>query len=284
MRIANIGNRLNLVVPGGAIDVEKASDGLFSADPAAVYDRWAEFRRWVESGPETGFEAGPDPIDERVLGAPSPRPRQVFSIGANYPDHAAEADFPLPEVMEVFCKFPSSITGPNADVPLPKPTVDWEAELVVIIGSEAHRVSEDTAWGYVAGVTAGQDYSERERQMASTQWGLAKSYPAFGPTGPWLVTADELPDPDDIEISCTLNGELVQHARTSRMIYSVPQIVAELSTFCTLYPGDVIFTGTMSGVGLLRKPPCYLKPGDVVVTEVNGVGLLRNTMVAGGNA
>lgn len=106
--------------------------------------------------------------------------------------------------------------------------------------------------------------------MAATQWGLAKSYPAFGPTGPWLVTADELPDPDDIEISCTLNGKLVQHASTSRMIYSVPQIVAELSSFCTLYPGDVIFTGTMSGVGLLRKPPRYLKVGDVVVTEVNG--------------
>jgi 2-keto-4-pentenoate hydratase/2-oxohepta-3-ene-1,7-dioic acid hydratase in catechol pathway len=186
--------------------------------------------------------------------------------------------------MEVFCKFPSSITGPNADVPLPKPTVDWEAELVVIIGSQAQRVSEGTAWSYVAGVTAGQDYSERERQMAATQWGLAKSYPAFGPTGPWLVTADELPDPDDIEISCTLNGELVQHASTSRMIYSVPRIVAELSSFCTLYPGDVIFTGTMSGVGLLRKPPRYLEPGDVVVTEVSGVGRLRNTMVAGGNA
>jgi 2,4-diketo-3-deoxy-L-fuconate hydrolase len=278
MRIANIGGRLNLVVAGGGVDVEKASDGLFAADPAAVYDRWAEFRGWAAAGVD--FPA--DPIDEQTLGAPSPRPRQVFSIGANYPDHAAEADFTLPEVMEVFSKFPSSITGPNADVPLPKATVDWEAELVVVVGAVAHHVSLETAWGHIAGVTGGQDYSERERQMAASQWGLAKSYPAFGPTGPWLVTPDEFPDPDDIGITCSVNGERMQSARTSRMIYSVPDIVAELSTFCTLYPGDLIFTGTMAGVGFIRKPPRYLTVGDVVVTDVEGVGQLRNTMVPGG--
>ena len=183
--------------------------------------------------------------------------------------------------MEVFSKFPSSITGPNADVPLPKPTVDWEAELVIVVGTEAHRVSEDKAWSYLAGVMGGQDFSERDRQMAASQWGLAKSYPAFGPTGPWLVTPDELTDPDDIEISCSVNGERVQHARTSRMIYSVPQIVAELSSFCTLYPGDLIFTGTMAGVGFIRKPPRYLKPGDIVETDVVGVGRMRNQMVPG---
>lgn len=278
MRIANIGGRLNLVVAGGGVDVEKASDGLFAADPAAVYDRWAEFRGWAAAGVD--FPA--DPIDEQTLGAPSPRPRQVFSIGANYPDHAAEADFTLPEVMEVFSKFPSSITGPNADVPLPKATVDWEAELVVVVGAVAHRVIQETAWDHIAGVTGGQDYSERERQMAASQWGLAKSYPAFGPTGPWLVTPDEFPDPDDIGITCSVNGERMQSARTSRMIYSVPEIVAELSTFCTLYPGDLIFTGTMAGVGFIRKPPRYLTVDDVVVTDVEGVGQLRNTMVPGG--
>lgn len=278
MRIANIGGRLNLVVAGGGVDVEKASDGLFAADPAAVYDRWAEFRGWAAAGVD--FPA--DPIDGQTLGAPSPRPRQVFSIGANYPDHAAEADFTLPEVMEVFSKFPSSITGPNADVPLPKATVDWEAELVVVVGAVAHHVSQEAAWDHIAGVTGGQDYSERERQMAASQWGLAKSYPAFGPTGPWLVTPDEFPDPDDIGITCSVNGERMQSARTSRMIYSVPEIVAELSTFCTLYPGDLIFTGTMAGVGFIRKPPRYLTVGDVVVTDVEGVGQLRNTMVPGG--
>ena len=277
MRIANVDGRLTLVVPAGGIDVEKASGGIFSAEPAAVYDRWSEFRKWVASGVE--FPA--NPIDSDALGAPSPRPRQVFSIGANYPDHAEEADFVLPDVMEVFSKFPSSITGPNAEVPLPKPTVDWEAELVIVVGTEAHRVSEDKAWSYLAGVMGGQDFSERDRQMAASQWGLAKSYPAFGPTGPWLVTPDELTDPDDIEISCSVNGERVQHARTSRMIYSVPQIVAELSSFCTLYPGDLIFTGTMAGVGFIRKPPRYLKPGDIVETDVVGVGRMRNQMVPG---
>lgn len=279
MKIANIDDRLTLVVGAGGIDVEKASNGLFAADPAAIYDRWAEFRRWAAAGVE--FPA--DPIDDASLGAPSPRPRQVFSIGANYPDHAAEADFTLPEVMEVFCKFPSSIAGPNAEVPLPKSTVDWEAELVVAVGTVAHRVRQEEAWDYVAGVMGGQDYSERDRQMAASQWGLAKSYPAFGPTGPWLVTPDELTNPDDIGLTCWVNGEQMQHARTSRMIYSVPEIVAELSSFCTLYPGDLIFTGTMSGVGFLRKPPQYLTVGDVVTTEVEGVGRLRNTMVADGN-
>lgn len=278
MRVANVGGRLTLVVEGGGIDVEKASDGRLSADPAAIYDRWTEFRRWASPGVD--FPA--EPIDEQSLGAPSPRPRQVFSIGANYPDHAEEADFTLPEVMEVFSKFPSSIAGPNADVPLPKNTVDWEAELVVVMGTVAHRVAKTEVWDHVAGVMGGQDYSERERQMAASQWGLAKSYPAFGPTGPWLVTPDELPDPDDIGITCWVNGEQVQHARTSRMIYSVPDIVAELSTYCTLYPGDLIFTGTMSGVGFIRKPPRYLAVGDIVETEVEGVGRLRNTMVAPG--
>ena len=277
MRIANVDGRLTLVVPAGGIDVEKASGGLFSSEPAAIYDRWAAFRSWVASG----VDFPSHPIDPDALGAPSPRPRQVFSIGANYPDHAEEADFTLPEVMEVFSKFPSSITGPNADVPLPKPTVDWEAELVIVVGTEAHRVSEDKAWSYLAGVMGGQDFSERDRQMAASQWGLAKSYPAFGPTGPWLVTPDELTDPDDIEISCSVNGERVQHARTSRMIYSVPQIVAELSSFCTLYPGDLIFTGTMAGVGFIRKPPRYLTPGDIVETDVVGVGRMRNQMVPG---
>lgn len=277
MRVANADGRLVLVVEGGGIDVERASNGRFASDPAAVYPRWAELREWVAEG----VAAAPVPLDESSLRAPSPAPRQVFSIGANYPDHAEEADFVLPDVMEVFSKFPSSITGPYADVPLPKPTVDWEAELVVVIGATAHEVRREDAWGVVAGVMGGQDYSERERQMAASQWGLAKSYPAFGPTGPWLVTPDELADPDDIEITCAVNGELVQKARTSRMIYSVGEIIAELSSFCTLWPGDLVFTGTMAGVGFIRKPPRYLAPGDVVLTEVEGVGRLENHMVPG---
>jgi 2,4-diketo-3-deoxy-L-fuconate hydrolase len=276
VRIANIGGRLSLIVDGAGIDVEKASDGHFAADPAGIYDRWVEFRQWAETGVSTAAE----PIDEDALGAPSPSPRQVFSIGANYPDHAEEAGFELPKVMEVFSKFPSCIVGPNADVPLPKATVDWEAELVVVMGTSARHVSREGAWDHVAGVTAGQDYSERERQMAASQWGLAKSYPAFGPTGPWLVTPDELADPDDLIISCSVNGEIMQNARTSRMIHSVPDIIAELSAVCTLLPGDLIFTGTMAGVGFIRKPPRYLAVGDVVVTEIDGVGRMQNRMVS----
>lgn len=275
MRTANVSGRLTLVTDAGGVDVEKASSGRFAADPAAVFDRWQEFREWVASG----VDADPVPFDEKELGPPSPGPRQVFSIGANYPDHAEEADFTLPSVMEVFSKFPTSIAGPNVDVPLPKDTVDWEAELVVVIGRSARDVTRAEAWDHVAGVTVGQDYSERERQMAATQWGLAKSYPAFGPTGPWLVTPDELDDPDDLDITCSVNGEQVQHARTSRMIYSVADIVEELSAVCTLLPGDLIFTGTMAGVGFIRRPPRYLAVGDVVITEITGVGRMRNSMV-----
>jgi 2-keto-4-pentenoate hydratase/2-oxohepta-3-ene-1,7-dioic acid hydratase in catechol pathway len=275
VRVANLDGRLNLVVEGGVVDVEKASDRRFAASPAAVFDCWQEFREWVAGG----VDAEPSPFDDKKLGAPSPAPRQVFSIGANYPDHADEAAFELPTVMEVFSKFPTSISGPNVDVPLPKDTVDWEAELVVVIGMAARNVAHADAWRHVAGVTAGQDYSERERQMAATQWGLAKSYPAFGPTGPWLVTADELGDPDDLDITCLVNGEQVQRARTSRMIYSVPDIVTELSAVCTLLPGDLIFTGTMSGVGFIRKPPRYLKVGDVVTTQIAGIGRMQNRMV-----
>ena len=278
MRVANIGGRLSLVLDGGgALDVEQASDGRFSADPAAIYDRWADFREWAATAPAGELR----PIDDATLGAPSPSPRQVFSIGANYPDHAEEADFVLPEIMEVFSKFPCSIAGPNVDVPLPKPTVDWEAELVVVIGERTHRVTHDQVWDHVAGVMGGQDYSERVRQMAASQWGLAKSHPNFGPTGPWLVTPDEFADPDDIAISCSVNGIVEQKARTSRMIYSVRDIVAQLSEVCTLLPGDLIFTGTMGGVGFIRKPPRFLAVGDVVTTDVEGVGRMQNRMVAG---
>jgi 2-keto-4-pentenoate hydratase/2-oxohepta-3-ene-1,7-dioic acid hydratase in catechol pathway len=266
-----------VVTDEGGVDVHEASGGRFGPAPRDVFEQWEAFRAWADEGvssPVTPFEPGD-------LGAPSPLPRQVFSIGANYPDHAEEADFAIPTTMEVFSKFPTCIAGPYVDVPLPDGDTDWEAELVIVMGKEAHNIAEDSAWDHVAGVTIGQDYSERVRQMAASQWGLAKSHPNFGPTGPWLVTTDAVEDKDDLDITCAINGEQVQHGRSARMVFSVSQIITEIASISTLLPGDLIFTGTMSGVGLTRKPPVYLKVGDVVTTEIAGIGKIENRIVAG---
>lgn len=187
----------------------------------------------------------------------------------------------MPKSMEVFSKFPTSITGPYTDLPLPTESVDWEAELVLVIGRVAHHVSAGDAWQYVAGLTVGQDFSERPIQLSTTQWCLGKSFPAFGPTGPFLVTVDEFANPDDVTITCSVNGEQMQKGRTSEMIYSVPEIIAGLTRVCTLLPGDLIFTGTMGGVGLTRTPPRYLKVGEEVVTRIDGIGAMRNRCVDG---
>jgi 2-keto-4-pentenoate hydratase/2-oxohepta-3-ene-1,7-dioic acid hydratase in catechol pathway len=159
--------------------------------------------------------------------------------------------------------------------------VDWEVELVVVVGRTAHHVGIDDAWSYVAGLTVGQDYSEREVQQSGPlpQFSMGKSFPQFGPTGPWLVTVDEFDNRDDLELECTINGETVQKARTSAMITPVPQLIQQLSAVCPLFPGDLIFTGTPSGVGMARTPPRYLKPGDVVVSRIENIGEIRQHCV-----
>jgi 2-keto-4-pentenoate hydratase/2-oxohepta-3-ene-1,7-dioic acid hydratase in catechol pathway len=182
--------------------------------------------------------------------------------------------------MEVFTKYPSCVVGPYADVPLPSASTDWEAELVVVIGRRAHWVDAKDAWNYVAGVTAGQDFSCRETQFAASQFSLSKSFPAFGPIGPWLQTVDELPDRDNVPIQCSVNGEQVQKGGSGDMIYSVPEAIARLSAILPVLPGDLIFTGTMSGVGAFRKPPRFLAPGDEVATDVGGM-VLSNKCVPG---
>jgi 2,4-didehydro-3-deoxy-L-rhamnonate hydrolase len=277
MRIANADGRLVLLVPGGGIDVADASGGGFGPDPHAVFARWDEFRAWAAGA----GRAAPAPVDDARLGPPSPRPAQVFGIGLNYRDHATEAGLPIPERLAVFTKFPTCLAGPHADVVLPSAAVDWEVELVVVVGTRAHRVAEDAAWRHVAGLTVGQDVSERVVQWSGGgQFSLGKSFPTFGPTGPCLVTPDELARPDDLELGCRVNGEVVQRGRTADMIFSVPRIVAELSQVLPLLPGDVIFTGTPAGIGATRKPPVFLKPGDVLESHVEGIGTLRNRCVA----
>ncbi|MFI5856266.1 fumarylacetoacetate hydrolase family protein [Streptomyces parvulus] len=281
MRIANLSGRLVLVVDGLAVDVEEAGGGRFTADPQAVYERWEEFRHWAARArlPEGR------PFEAADLGAPAPAPRQIIAAGLNYRDHAAESGFALPDTMPpVFTKFASSITGPVTEVALPPGGhTDWEIELVAVIGVRAHRVPAERAWDHVAGLTVGQDISERITQLEgpAPQFSLGKSFPGFAPIGPWLVTPDALDDPDDLGLRCTVNGEEVQKSRTSELIFSVPELVARLSTVVPLLPGDVVFTGTPAGVGLGREPQRWLAPGDELVSTIEGIGELRQRFVAG---
>jgi len=278
MRIANLSGRLTLITDIGAVDVERASNGLFSADPQAVYERWEEFLGWAPSAPTTGAVT----FRTADLGAPAPRPSQVFAIGLNYRDHAAEAGFALPDSPTVFTKFVSSFTGPEGDIVLAGPTVDWEIELVAVIGKTARDVPAEHGWDHVAGLTIGQDISERTVQSAgpAPQFSLGKSFPGFSPTGPWLVTPGEFAHRDDIALGCTINDESVQKGRTSDLVFSVPQLVARLSAVLPLEPGDVIFTGTPAGVGAARTPRRFLTAGDELVSTIEGIGQMRHRFVS----
>lgn len=279
MRIVNAAGRLKLVTQSGVVDVEGASGGRFSCDVQAVYRRWAEFREWAR----TVDHSSAGPLDPITLGSPAPHPRQVFAIGLNYRDHAEEAGMDASTTsMVVFTKFPSSITGPFADIALPPGSVDWESELVVVIGEPAYQVDEADAWDHVAGLTVGQDISERELQLRppTPQFNLGKSFPGFSPMGPELVTVDEFDDPNDVEIGCTLSGEQMQKGRTGNMIFSVPAIISALSSTLPLLAGDVIFTGTPAGIGWSRTPRVLLQPGDELVTTAQTIGSMRHRFVA----
>jgi 2-keto-4-pentenoate hydratase/2-oxohepta-3-ene-1,7-dioic acid hydratase in catechol pathway len=277
VRTATIDGRMVVHSSGRYVDVERASDGRFSSHPPDVFEAWPHFAAWAAAA-----DLAAAPVANGPLGAPSPSPRQVFAIGLNYADHAAESGVAVPDFPPTFTKFPSAVTGPEADVVLPSEHVDWEAELVVVVGRRASRVSVDDAWSYVAGLTVGQDYSERRIQMlgAMPQFSLGKSYPGFAPTGPELVTVDELPDPLDLAVTCEVNGELVQSSSTSNLVFPVAELVSILSGICTLLPGDLIFTGTPGGVGMSRTPPRYLRPGDQVLTRIAGVGEMQQRCVA----
>ena len=288
MRLGVIANRLVLVDGDTAIDIERTSNGRFPADPERLFETWDSLAEWAASA-ELGEERLP--LDQ--LQNPVPAPRQVFGIGANYVDHLEEAASArghvgdvkalLPKDPMIFTKFRTSLSGPHDAIPLPSRNVDWEVELVVVMGRRAERVAEKDAWDHVAGLTVGQDISERVVQLAgiAPQMSMGKSFPGFGPLGPVLVTPDALDDPDDLELGCTLNGRVMQKARTSGMIFSVAELIAYISTVCPLLPGDLIFTGTSGGVGVFRKPPVFLKPGDTLVSWVKGIGELRNPVLPG---
>ena len=276
MKLANSGGCAALVLDDAIADVSKASGGRFGPDPMSVYEDWPAFADFA-----AGVTTGTAPLVESELRCPVPAPRQVFAIGLNYRSHAEESGMEVPTVPATFTKFPASLSGPFDDIEIVGGAVDWEVELVAVIGTTADRVAETDAWSHVAGLTVGQDISDRALQFAAgSQFSLGKSRRGYGPMGPWLVTLDEVPDPDDLALGCSVDGETVQDSRTSDLIFSVPRLIAELSAVLPLLPGDVIFTGTPAGVGFVRQPARSLQPGQVLETWVQGVGTIRNHCVA----
>jgi 2-keto-4-pentenoate hydratase/2-oxohepta-3-ene-1,7-dioic acid hydratase in catechol pathway len=280
VRLGVLGGRAVLVRDGRAADVHEASAGSLPADPMALLEQWQAVR---DRGADLSGEAYDIEVDPAALQAPVPRPRQVFAVALNYPPHAAEAGFTPPAEPLVFTKFPTCVTGPDITVTLPPGKVDWEVELVAVIGRHAHRVPADRAWDHVAGLMVGQDLSERISQLQGkpAQFSLGKSFPGFGPTGPLLVTPDEFADPDDLEITGLLNGKAVQHDRTKSMIFPVSELVARLSAVVPLLPGDLVFTGTPAGVGNRMNPPRYLAEGDELVSRIEGIGEIRQRFATG---
>jgi 2,4-didehydro-3-deoxy-L-rhamnonate hydrolase len=276
MRLARIDNRPVLLREDGIVDIARASGGRFGADPMAPFTDWPAFAQWA-----AGIDHAEEPLGDRILQNPIPHPTQVFGIGANYHDHLAEAGATAPDAPLVFTKFPSCLAGPFDPIPIPTATVDWEVELVVVIGVRAEHVRPDDAWSHVAGLTVGQDISDRALQLAVDypQFSMGKSYPGFGPLGPSVVTLDEVVDPDNLELGCALDGDVMQRGRTRDLIFPVTDLIARLSAVCPLLPGDLIFTGTPSGVGAFRKPPIFLQPGQELTSWIEGIGQLHNPTI-----
>ena len=220
-------------------------------------------------------------LDEVKLVAPIPNPRKILALGLNYLDHIEEAKLPVPSEQVWFCKQPSAVNGPYAPVRVPQVSeqLDYEAELVVIIGRRCRDIDEDKAMDAVFGYCVGNDFSVRDWQLRTSQWMLGKSFDTHAPFGPWIVTTDELPDPNGLDISCTVNGAIKQQSNTRHMLFKIPQMIAHLSQVMTLEPGDLIFTGTPGGVAIGDPDPQYLKAGDVVCCSIAGIGQIRNEVV-----
>ncbi len=240
----------------------------------------------IEQG-EEGIEAarqiqkarsGGLPLAKVQLLAPIPRPPRIFGIGLNYAEHATESQLQVQAVPTVFLKLSSSVVGPDADVILPKNTTqpDYEAELAVVIGRPGYRISAKDWEQHIFGYTMVNDVSARDVQFATSQWNLGKSFPTFTPLGPSIVTKDEVRDPHALDISLTLDGEVMQSSNTRQLIFKIPELIEHLSSLTPLEAGDVISTGTPPGVGLGRKPQRWLRPGEEMIVRVEGLGELRN--------
>ena len=266
--------RLGAVAGSEIVDLQSADASLPGTVLGVLEAEAVEaVSRAVESGAGTRT-----PLADARLASPIPRPPKIVCVGLNYLDHATEQNVPLPEHPLLFSKATSSVVGPYDDVVLPAESeqVDYEVELAVVIGKTATAVSEADAYDYVSGYTVANDVSARDIQFRQQQWHQGKSYDTFCPMGPWLVTKDEIPDPNALAVKLTLNGTVLQDSNTDNLIFNIPTLVSRISSAMTLLPGDVISTGTPAGVGVFRDPKILLKAGDYMETWVEGIGTLKN--------
>jgi 2-keto-4-pentenoate hydratase/2-oxohepta-3-ene-1,7-dioic acid hydratase in catechol pathway len=265
--------------PDAIVDLQQADPALPSCPKALLAGGPEAIRR-----AEKALAAGrPLPQPVRLL-APIPSPEKVLCIGLNYADHARESGMALPSEPVLFNKFPTAVTAHDEPIVLPALSrqVDYEAELVVIIGRGGRHIPKDRARSHIAAYCCGNDVSARDWQLHKPggQWLAGKTFDSFAPCGPWLVTADEVPDPGNLRIQLRLNGRVMQDSSTARFIFPIEELVSYVSGICTLSPGDLLFTGTPPGVGFARKPQIFLQPGDVVEVEIERLGVLRNPVVA----
>ncbi len=255
-------------------------------DLIGVAAKWPEAKTGIEQWLKTLPESAGMPASDVKMLAPIPRPSKIVCVGLNYRDHAIESNMAIPQVPTIFNKFTTAVIGPNDPIVLPakseKP--DYEAEFAFVIGMGGRHIPAEQWSGHVFGYTIVNDVSARDYQMATSQWMIGKTFDTFCPMGPHIVSADEIADPHALDISLTIGGETLQSSNTRELIFKIPDLIAYLSSVFTLEPGDIVSTGTPAGVGFARKPPRFLKAGEVVVAKVAGIGELRNSVVAEGAA
>ncbi|MBV9082281.1 MAG: fumarylacetoacetate hydrolase family protein [Acidobacteriaceae bacterium] len=231
---------------------------------------------------ESGADASKRPLSTVRLLAPIPTPRKLLCVGLNYLDHAKESGSEIPNVPTMFNKFATAVIGPGANIVLPKVSKapDYEGEFAFVIGKGGRHIKPEGWANHVFGYTILNDVSARDFQRATTQWLMGKTFDTFAPMGPWIVTADEVADPHNLDVKTEINGELMQNSNTRELIFKIPDLISYLSSVFTLEPGDIVSTGTPPGVGFARNPPRWLRPGDDVVVKISGIGELRNPVTA----
>jgi len=281
MKIAAYENEVYLIRENGekitGISLANAGGGHLGSDIMSLLGNWDEFSKWAESSAISEY---PINIDRAKLQAPLTSSRQIFAVGLNYKSHIAEIKMEAGKP-DIFTKFISSIAAPDAVVKLSGDMVDWEVELVAVIGKGGRNISRQNALSHVAGYMIGQDISDRQKQFAGSakQFSLGKSYAGYAPIGPWITTMDEISTPLDLALCTILNGQTMQDSRTSLTLNNVDALIEELSSVAELYPGDLIFTGTPGGVGFGRDPHVFIQKGDVLESRIEGLGFIKQSFV-----
>ena len=275
-KLANIDGKSALIHGDSYYDINSISQGEITSDPSYILDSLDDLHDLsskIDNFEPTGL------IENSLLGAPVTNSRNCYAVGLNYRAHAEESDMEIPPFPIVFTKHTSCIVGPFSNIEMRSDIVDYEAELVLVIGKKGKNISKETAWDYVAGLTVGQDISDRAVQFHATpaQFNLGKSFDTFGPIGPYLVSPDSVANKNAVQLECHINNELRQESSTDDLIFTVPDIISYISEFLTLNTGDLIFTGTPSGVGATQGK--LLKDGDIITTSIKEIGTIKNKCI-----